>query len=397
MAAVALPRRDLAVLYLAMLVSRIGFGVIIIIFPFYISGSSDIAVAVALALYPILEAATALPIGRFCDTRGRKWIFVGSLGLIALLMATIGLTKNIYAVGSIHALMGVGAAGVTVSTLTMVTDLTGEGNRGAGMGAFDFMNVGGYAIGLVLGSRLYSDFSADLSMAFFITSLTLAAAFVIAILILKEPPHLTRGRDMSLNPLKALDAHAKAILPIWLGVTVMLGIVFFLPRAFERAGIGGSMTAGILVAGVLVIGMGSVGFGALSDVIGRMKVLLIGVAGLFGLLVSLALSISGGLEGLLRHFPEIGIFALATSALVPTILATAGDRAIQERRGSAMGLYSVMLSGGTAVGTLIAGIVHRSSGLPGIFVAATVIFTLACIVSLALWLRASSRTPSKTI
>ncbi len=371
-----------------MLASRVGFGVIIIIFPAYIIGASDLGAAVALALYPMLEAVSALPVGRLCDTRGRKAIFVASLGYMAVLMVSIGLTRNIYAVASIHALMGIGAAGVTVSTLTMVTDLTARGNRGAGMGTFDFANVGGYAFGLVIGSRLESLFSADLGYAFFITGLTVAAAFVVAVLVLKEPPHPRRGGDISLNPFKALDAHAKATLPIWLGVTVLLGIVFFLPRAFRVAGIGGGATAGLLVLGVLVLGAGAIGFGALSDVIGRGKVLLTGVLGLFGLLVSLGLSFDGGVDSLSRSLPLIGVFALMTSALVPTILATVGDRAVLERRGSAMGLYSVMLSGGSAVGTLVAGVAHSASGLTGIFDAAIAIFFVACVASLVLWLRA---------
>ncbi len=394
---VALPRRDLASLYLAMLTSRVSFGVIVFVFPFYISGSTDIAVAVALALYPILEAATALPIGRLCDARGRKWIFVASLAAMGVLMASIGLTRNIYAIASIHAVMGVGAAGVTVSTLTMITDLTKTTDRGAGMGTFDFMNVGGYAIGLALGARLDAAFSSELSVVFYLTGSMVAVALVVALLTLREPPHLAGGVDLSLNPFKSLDAKARAILPIWLGVTVILGIVFFLPRAFEKAGIGGTVTAEVLVAGVLVLGMGAVGFGALSDVIGRMKVLLIGVGGLFGLLLSLTLSFNGGVEGLLRNLPLLGVFGLATSALVPSILATVGDRAKQERRGSAMGLYSVMLSGGTAVGTLAAGFAHRASGLAGIFAVAMAIFASACLVSLILWMRASNEGDGKAI
>ena len=107
-------KRDLLVLYLSMLTSRVGFGVIIIIFPAYISRASDLGVASALAIYPLMEAVTALPAGRLCDTKGRKVVFVSLLGFMALLMASIGLTRSIYAIASIHAAMGVGAAGVTV-------------------------------------------------------------------------------------------------------------------------------------------------------------------------------------------------------------------------------------------------------------------------------------------
>lgn len=381
-------RRDLAVLYASVLASRVGFGVIIIVFPEYISSASDVAVAAALALYPMMEAVSALPIGQFCDTRGRKVTFLVSLGYIAVLMAAIGATRNIYAVATIHALMGVGAAGVTVSTLTMVTDLTGESNRGKGMGAFDFANIGGYAVGLVTGSSLRSYFASDLGLAFPATAVLIAAAFLLGVVVLKEPQHLIRSTDRSLNPLRALDARAKSVLPVWLGVTILLGMVFFLPRAFSGVGIGSGQTAGLLLLGLAILGAGAVGWGALSDRIGRGKVLIVGAAGVIGLLISLAFSVDGGIDAIVRNLPFIGVFALMTAAMVPTVLATAGDRALADRRGSAMGLYSVMLSGGTAVGTLVAGVVHRASGLTGILEAATVMFLAACALSLLLWRRA---------
>jgi MFS family permease len=201
---------------------------------------------------------------------------------------------------------------------------------------------------------------------------------------------------LSLNPLKALDARSKAILPIWLGVTVILGVAFFLPRAFARIGIGGGLIGEILMAGVLVMEMGAVGFGALFDVIGRTKVLLIGVVGLSGLLASVGISSSGGFAGLTRSLPVIGVFAIATSAIVPTILATVGDRAAQRGRGSAMGLYSMMLSGGTAIGTLAAGVAHRASGLTGILEVASFVFAVACLVSLILWIRIPKAEPGKS-
>src|SRR5207245_6724306 len=90
------PGRDLAVLYLSMSLTRIGFGVIIIIFPAYLLGVSDIELAIALALYPVLEAFSAIPVGRLCDTRGRKRVFVFSLAYVALCSPATGITRTIY-------------------------------------------------------------------------------------------------------------------------------------------------------------------------------------------------------------------------------------------------------------------------------------------------------------
>jgi MFS family permease len=394
-------RRDLTVLYAAVLASRIGFGIIIIVFPSYVRGSlgcstvtvCDVQIAATLALYPLLEALAAVPIGLFIDSHGRRWMFIGSLGYIAVLMGSIGLTKSIYAIATIHALMGIGAAGVTVATLTMVTDLTGMGNRGKGMGAFDFSNVGGYAVGLVLGSVMTSVFASDLSEAFFVGGAVIGAAFLVGLLVLKEPVHLRAYRQPSLNPLYSLDTYSKSILPIWVGVTVLLGMVFFLPTALSGLNVGTGQMAEIFVVALVILGLGAIGFGAVSDIVGRGKVLLVGIVGLFGLLTWLLLFAGERLGAVFSlsplHLATLAVFAIMTSALVPTILATVGDRAIFEGRGSAMGLYSVMLGGGTAVGTLIAGIAHRRSGLTGIYEAGIILFVTACLVTLSLqiWVR----------
>ncbi len=378
--------RHLVVLYLSMIATRVGFGVIIILFPVYLFGASDVELAIALALYPILEAFSAVPIGGLCDTRGRKQVFVVALAYIASLTALIGVSPNLYYVGAVHGLMGIGAAGVTVSSLTMITDLTQQKNRGKGMGLFDFSNIGGYAVGLLLGGRLQKLFAADLGYAFAATGAVIALALAVSAVSLREPVHSVKRKKVELNPFKALDSRTKAILPIWLALTALIGIAFFLPRALGRVGFEATTTSYVLFAGVAALGVGSVGFGALSDKVGREKVLLVGIVGLLGLLISLgkALGESATLEGLVQNLYLIGPFALATSALVPTILATVGDRAREEMRGSAMGLYSVMLSGGIAFGTLVAGLAHSVGGLPAILYAGAGLFVLACFVSLVL-------------
>ncbi|TLX97202.1 MAG: MFS transporter [Thaumarchaeota archaeon] len=353
------PGRDLAVLYLSMTLTRVGFGVIIILFPAYLLGVTDIELAIALALYPVLEAFSAIPMGRLCDTRGRKRVFVFALAYVALLTGTIGITRNLYFVATVHALMGIGAAGVTVSSLTMITDATGG---------------------------LHTYFASQLGYAFAATGGGIAVALLVSTILLREPLHQIKPEPLLINPLKALDARTKAILPVWLALTAMIGIAFYLPRALSRLGFESTTTSYVLFVGVAGLGVGSVGFGALSDRIGREKVLLIGVVGLLGLLLSLATTLSGGatIDSLVQHLYLIAPFALATSALVPSILATVGDRARQEMRGSAMGIYSVMLSGGIAFGTLVAGFAHTMGGLPAILYAGAIIFLAACLVSLFL-------------
>jgi MFS family permease len=378
-------RRELLLLYASMTVARVGFGVMIILFPSYLARSSNVSLAVVLALYPLTEAATAVPLGILCDRQGRRRVFLGGLALMGGLIASIALTQNVLVVAALHALMGLAAAAIAVSSLTMITDLTNAGNRGKGMGAFDFSNIGGYAGGLLVGGLLSEAFKANLSDAFFVTASLMIVALGVSYFLLREPGHAPdEGKGtVSLNPFAGMDQRTKAILPIWLSLTSLIGIVFFLPRALRQVGIHETLTGELLFAGIMTIGLGSIGFGALSDRLGREKTMAIGAAGLFGLLVGLALlfqDIGTGLN-IIRFLPILGPAGIATSALVPSVLAAVGDRAKEGKKGATMGLYSLMLSLGIAFGELLAGFASLLGGLSTILYAGSVIFLGASLLT----------------
>jgi len=386
--------KDVAMLYFAVLMTRIGYGLLIITFPIYIFASGK-AVGTALALYPIFEASTATFIGSYLDKKGRKIVFLLGLLTSSIFMIMIGLSTNIYFVSFLHALMGISAAAITVSTLTMLTDLTITENRGAGMGAFDFFNIVGYAIGILLSSWLISIFSHKLNYVFF----TGGSLFLIITLLsyfLKEPPHAST-EYFHVNPFTALDRNVKSMLPLWFALTFLLGIIFFSPKALMASGIRPNEFGLLLFSGAVLLGIGSMFFGMLSDKIGREKTILIGIIGIIGFLSSLSylleerIIISDNLLKIIRiasKYPLImiilGISAFMTTAIVPSILAYTGDRAHANRRGSAMGIYSTMLSIGIALGNLASGFAFDIGGPTAIFRIATLTFISMTILTVIL-------------
>src|SRR2546427_1261361 len=75
----------LSILYLAVFLTRIGFGVILVIFPLYLpipKTQSAFAGAVT-AIYPVVEGVSALPVGAYVDRKGRRKVFVAGLGTLA--------------------------------------------------------------------------------------------------------------------------------------------------------------------------------------------------------------------------------------------------------------------------------------------------------------------------
>ena len=121
-------KRQLLVLYLAMLVTRIGFGSVLLLFPMYLAVGS-FGVGIALSTYPLAEFVSAAWIGAYVDLKGRRRMLLFGLLSISVLTMAISLTRDAYPIAILHAVMGFSGAAVTVSSLTMITDLTGVSNR----------------------------------------------------------------------------------------------------------------------------------------------------------------------------------------------------------------------------------------------------------------------------
>jgi len=291
-------------------------------------------------------------------------------------------------VGGAHALMGFSAAMITISSLTMITDLTVVGNRGTGMGAFDMANLSGYGVGAISGLVMKKMFSESLGTIFQIVAGMFAVAAVFTFLALREPPHAPQ-RQVSLKEMfDDLTGDIAAIFPLWFSLTVIVGFYLFLPKIAQNASFSLESSTAIFAIGLglTALGTGSLLFGKISDKIGRTRTMLVGAVGELGFLIIfpdlfqklviipegtpfITIIQSLGITGIIG-----GSLFFMGSALIPSILAFVGDKAGHEFRGSAMGLYSLMLSAGIGAGTVLAGIADTLGGVQAVFYSAAIIF-----------------------
>lgn len=381
-------RLDLLVLYLATFVTRVGFGVIVVAFPRYVLADS-FTTGIVLAIYPLLEAVSAAPVGMFVDRHGRRDMMLAGLILVTLLTFSVGLSRYTVFIALVHGAMGVSAAAVTVSTLTMITDLTGRSYRGTGMGVFDLANLSGYAGGILLGTWIYVLFESTPGYVFYSTAAILLAASIVTLALLVEPRHEELKGRIPLNFLKSLSWKVISFLPIWLALTTLVGIAFYIPKALAKGGFSVTSSGLLLFAAVLGVGMGSTFFGRVSDKIGREKTAAIGAAGVLTVLPALALSMSPTTN---PAYPGFGYFifligpaALFASAVVPSVLALVGDMVKTSLRGSAMGMYSVMLSLGIAIGNVVGGYYDQIGGLSTVLYAGEAVFVVATLITILLY------------
>jgi MFS family permease len=380
-------KRQLLVLYLAMLVTRIGFGSVLLLFPMYLAVGS-FGVGIALSTYPLAEFVSAAWIGAYVDLKGRRRMLLFGLLSISVLTMAISLTRNVYPIAIVHAVMGFSGAAVTVSSLTMITDLTAVSNRGVSMGGFDFSNIIGYALGISFATTILHLTDRNYEVAFVATGILLLAAGVASIIWVKETSHSSTG-SYHVNPLAALDQNTRAILPLWLGLTTILGVVFVLPRSLMQSGLRFSQVGLTLAIGAFGLGVGSIVFGRISDKIGRGKTLTIGVVGLIVALISTLEAVSHSPPRVYQQLPLIASGGFMATATVPSALAYVGDRANRGLRGSAMGIYSMMLSLGMAIGNLLGGYSTSLGGLKGILETSAGVLVLSLSLSVLLIYRAS--------
>jgi len=370
--------RMILYLYLAVFLTRIGFGSVTILFPLYLPAGA-FQVGLILALYPIAEAVSAMPVGRLADRMSRKKLHLTGMTLITILTAAIGFTRNLLNVSVLHALMGVSAAMAAVTSLTLLGDATKQTNRGKKMGGFDLANLGGYGLGFGVGSVLVTAFASRLSEAFWITSGIFLFTSILATKFLVEPVRSDELNQPGIRR-RRIGSKIRPVLPVWLGQTIILGMYFLLPKAFKDANI--TLTGQMLIfLGAIggLFALGAIVFGHISDKVGRTKIMVLGAIGAFGFLVLFGWSFPYFLTYALILAP---LFFLA-SAIAPAILSYVSDISGKARRGSANGLYSVVLSIGMAIGNILGGFVSEF-GVQWIFFAGAGILFPSIIVSSSL-------------
>jgi MFS family permease len=371
--------RMILYLYLAVFLTRIGFGSVTILFPLYLPAGA-FQVGLILALYPIAEAVSAMPVGRLADRISRKKLHLTGMTLITVLTAAIGFTRNLLNVSVLHALMGVSAAMAAVTSLTLLGDATKQTNRGKKMGGFDLANLGGYGLGFGVGSVLVTAFASRLSDAFWVTSGIFLFTSILATKFLVEPVRSDELNQPGIRR-RRIGSKIRPVLPVWLGQTIILGMYFLLPKAFKDASI--TLTGQMLIfLGAIggLFALGAIVFGHISDKVGRTKIMVLGAVGEFGFLVLFGWSFPNFLAYALILAP---LFFMA-SAIAPAILSYVSDISGKARRGSANGLYSVVLSIGMAIGNILGGLVGSEFGVQGIFFTGAGILFPSIIISSSL-------------
>lgn len=283
--------RLLSSLYLATFLIRLSYGIITITFPDYTGVEENISFGFLWAAGPLAELFTVLFVGNLIDKYGRRWALL--IGLIAgalsnYLIATSTNFTVLYAVTALH---GAASGTILVTSLALLADYVPIKRRGREIGMFDGINLAGWGAGFFVGGVL-KDFLGheNLIWAFVISGFLALIGCIYAYYNLKEP----KKQDHTVKVLRAghiikvLKQRSILLLVLpWFVIYMLIADVFvFFPKASgQEFGVEGWVIGAVLAGACIAIVLFQRGYGALSDKIGRIKVMAIGIVGILVLMM----------------------------------------------------------------------------------------------------------------
>ena len=229
--------------------------------------------------FALFYATLGVPIARLADRYGRKYVIAISLALFSVMTVLCGAAVNFLTLFLARVGVGVGEAGTTPASVSILSDLYEKQRRSTAMAIFSVGANIGLLIGFVVGGYVAVEYG--WRHAFWMVGVPGIVVAVIIALTLKEPPRgyadgLAKGAN-DIEP-AAGDAARIGFLP---AVKFLLG-----QKSYRRNVLGLSM--------MLFIGTGVIAWlpsylarshGMAADEVGRTLGLALGLAGPIGTIV----------------------------------------------------------------------------------------------------------------
>ncbi len=350
-----------------------------------VANSSAMAVGLLAGAFYVSELIGSPVAGFLIDRRGLRPLLLAGpiLGIVA--SAIVGAPSRLPFLLVARLLQGLTTACTIPAALAFLSDETRGGgtNRGRTMSFFEVGSIGGLALGLVLGGRVWSILGRQGFWA-------LASVYCLAVALfvfIKAESSSSVGRPLTAS----LPAIRKAsdLMPAWLALNAAAGL-WFSHAAYQFSGArplaGQRLTVGMpeqtigLIFGVyaLLFTIGTIAWGLGLGRVAIRSALRIGAIGLIGGAIAIYGLNHAAESGasVFATFILMGIVALAAqTAFTPaalTLLASRSDHA-GEGRGAVMGVYSTLLAGGQLIGALTGGLLANQWGVDGLILG-TIVF-----------------------
>jgi MFS family permease len=354
--------------------------------PLFLVGTLGASVVTVGLIEGVAEATAAgarLFSGVISDRIGkRKLLVVLGYGLSALSKPIFPLAGSVTAVYAARFLDRAGKGIRSAPRDALVADITPPTIRGAAFGLRQALDTVGASAGPLLAIGLMILYAGNFRAVFWWSVLPAFIAIVLLVFGVKEPPRGKasgkRGWPIRRDDLARMTGAYWWVLAIGLAFTLARFSEAFLVLKGRDAGLSLALTPLVMVAMNLVYAGSATPFGVLSDRIGRLRMLAVGLAALVA--ADLVLAFIPGLGGLFLGVALWGLYMGATQGLLSALVA---DVAPVDLVGTAFGLFNLVTGVALLIASSLAGVLWQEFGSTATFAAGAVLAAVAAVVLMA--------------
>jgi MFS family permease len=375
----------IAILFMAVLVDMLGFGIVIPVLPFYAleMGATALEVTLLIASFSAMQMAATPIWGRVSDTRGRRPLIIAGLFASAVSYLIFGLANSLALL--LLSRLAAGAAGGTISVAhAYVADTTKAEERAHGMGL-----IGAAAgLGVMLGPAVGGFFSTiSLAAPGFVAAGLCGLNGIAAIFLLPE----SRSKEKRTGERKGQTAtlHGWARTMMAAPLSLVLGVYFLGITSFT------AMTALLALYFEAEFGIGAREMGFMFAIAGGVTVVVRGVAlgrlvRRFGEIATVRMGAIGlGLSFLLIPLvPGFGwamavvpLYAFGAGTMFPALATLTSFASDDDSQGSVLGGSQLVGGLGRVAGPLWAGFLFQEIAFDTPFHVATGLAVIAVILT----------------
>lgn len=376
-------RKSEGVLFAAVLIDMLGFGIVMPVLPFYATEmqATPLEVTLIIASFSATQLAAAPLWGRVSDRRGRRPLIIAGLFASAVSYLIFGLAESVAVL--LLSRMAAGAAGGTVSVAqAYVADTTAAEDRARGLGLLGAASGLGVMLGPALGGFV-SDWGGYSAPGFVAAGLCTANAFA-AMVLLPEPRvrrdgggHETatlRGwiRTMTRMPLRLLLSVYFLGIASFTGLTSLLALYADARFGLDARDVGLLFT----LSGATTVVVRGVLLGRLVRRFGEPFTVRLGVVGLMIALLAMAL-----IPHAAWLWAVAPMYAFGAGTLFPALASLVSRAADEHSQGSILGGSQVVGGSGRVVGPLWGGFLFQQVGIRSPFIFGALMTAAALVLA----------------
>ncbi len=368
-------KSNFKILFLAVLSTMIGLGIIIPLLPIYaqLLGAKGIWIGVIFSAFSLSRSIFIPIVGRLSDKHGRKKFITWGLLLFSISSILYVISETIWQLTFARVIQGLASAMVVPVSLAIIGDMAPKGEEGKSMGIFTMAFFIGMGLGPFMGGVINDYFG--INWVFYSMGVFTFIPFLFVAIKLREPKRKAGRKGIGFKDIVG-DKILRSIFIYRFSNTIGRGgFMVFLPLFVEKLGLSSSKTGLLVSTNIFAAALIQYFGGKVADRFNKRFILIYGmsIANIFLLMVPFTKSFLILL--ILSLF--FGIFSGIT---FPALLALGVEVGNRVGMGSSMATLNMALSLGMIVAPIFSGFIVDKLGIGYVFLVGGVLSYVGIVI-----------------